>query len=66
MGVCLWYDKALSVLVIEAGSRRDDDPRVKYASGYLGISQSAVSLLVISYFFFVLFTFELFIFIDHT
>lgn len=32
---------ALSVLVVEAGSRRDDDPRVKYASGYLGISQSA-------------------------
>jgi hypothetical protein len=31
--------------VIEAGSRRDDDPNVKYAAGYLAISTSAVSVL---------------------
>ena len=46
----------MSVLVIEAGNHRNDDPKVKYASGYMAISTSAVSL----YFVFCIFIIVLF------
>jgi hypothetical protein len=47
VGILLDNLTALSALVIEAGNNRDDDELVKYATGYLAISTSAVSTLFV-------------------